>query len=657
MSIESTSVNAIRILGIDMINRAHSGHPGIVLGAAPMMYTLFTRHLIYNPKVPHWFNRDRFVLSAGHGSALLYATLHLAQYDLAMEELKAFRQWGSKTPGHPEYGHTPGVEATTGPLGQGIAMAVGMAIGEKYLSALFNKEDSKIVDHYTYTLCGDGDLQEGVAQEAMSLAGHLGLSKLIVLFDSNDVQLDGPVVLNNSENMRSKLESMNWHYILVEDGEDIQGINEAITMAKRNDSKPTFIEVKTIIGHGSPHAGKNATHGSPLGEENTVATRKTLDWEYEPFIIPKSVYDDFLESNKAKSIDTYNQWQSLMEDYLSAHPQEGNILNQMMDGDRIDIDFNKVFESYLLKDFVATRASSGEVLNLLQKEYPLLIGGSADLASSTKVKGINGDFSKDNPLGRNINFGVREHAMAAILNGLVLQGLKGFAGGFFIFSDYMKPAIRLSALMRIPSIYVFTHDSIAVGEDGPTHEPVEQMAGLRAVPNLDVIRPADTREVMGAWEIALKSKNTPTAILLTRQDIPTLVNSKRALVSKGAYIISMEKDNADAIIIATGSEVFLAIEAQRALQQDNIDTRVISMPSFKRFNEQEKSYRDSILPPHIKKRVAVEMGTSFGWHQHIGDEGKTLTIDTFGTSAKGAEIIDKYGFNVKHLVDIVKSLF
>lgn len=656
MNTERTSVNAIRMLGVDMINKANSGHPGIVLGAAPTMYTLFTKHLVYNPKDPDWFNRDRFILSAGHGSALLYSTLHLAHYSLTMDDLKQFRQWGSRTPGHPEFGHTPGVDATTGPLGQGIAMAVGMAIGEKHLGALLNKDEIKVVDHYTYSLCGDGDLQEGVAQEAISLAGHLGLSKLILLYDSNDIQLDGPVALNNSENTKKKFESMNWNYILVDDGENINEINNAISTAKENQGKPTIIEIKTIIGHGSPHAGKNATHGSPLGEENTMVTREKLQWEYAPFMIPNEVYEDFIGSNKEKGITKYEKWNDSINKYKKDYPKEGKIIEELISSS-ININFDDIFNKIQLKDSVATRASSGELLNILQEHCPLMIGGSADLSSSTKVKGINGDFTKDNPLGRNINFGVREHAMAAIVNGLVLHDLKGFTGGFFIFSDYMKPAIRLSALMGIPSIFVFTHDSIAVGEDGPTHEPIEQLAGLRAIPNMDVIRPADTKEVMGAWKLALNSKNTPTCILLTRQNIPTLEFSDNKLVEKGAYIISKEKNKIDAIIIATGSEVSLAINAQKELLDQGVDTRIVSIPSFKRFNEQEAEYRNTVLPPDIKKRVAVEMGSSMGWHQYIGDEGKSLTIDKFGASAKGEEIIDKYGFNINNLVKIVKSMF
>lgn len=653
---EKRAINAMRILGVDMINKANSGHPGIVLGAAPIMYTLFTKHLKFNPKDPKWFDRDRFVMSAGHGSALLYSALHLNGYDLPMEELKNFRQWGSKTPGHPEYGHTPGIESTTGPLGQGIATSVGLAIAEKYLAATFNKEDKKVIDHYTYVLCGDGDLQEGVALEAVSLAGHLGLGKLILLFDSNDIQLDGPVNLASSEDVKGKFEAMNWNYIKVEDGEDYENIHKAIAQAKGNSSKPTIIEVKTIIGHGSPHAGKNATHGSPLGEENTVTTRKTLGWDKEPFTIDKDIYNHYTEQNQNKGIKAYDEWTKLVDGYEKSCPQEGKKLRGLINCQPVDIDFDKVFDSYEIKPSVATRASSGDILNLLQEKCPLLIGGSADLASSTKVKGINGDFGRDNPLGRNINFGVREHAMAAAVNGLVLHGLKGFSGGFFIFSDYMKPSIRLAALMGIPSVFVFTHDSIAVGEDGPTHEPIEQIVGLRSIPNMNVIRPADTTEVMGAWEQALTCKSGPSCILLTRQNLPALKGSCRKEMKKGGYIISKEQSKIDAILIATGSEVALAVDAQEELLKQGIDTRVVSLPSFKKFEEQSEEYKETVLPRNSTKRVAIEMASCFGWHKYVGLEGKTVTIDKFGASAKGEEVIEKYGFTVENVVNTVKAL-
>lgn len=656
MNQNQTSINALRMLGVDMINKANSGHPGIVLGAAPMMYSLYSEHLAYNPAEPKWFNRDRFIMAAGHGSGLLYSMLHLTGHNLSMNELKDFRQWGSKTPGHPEYNHTEGVDTTSGPLGQGIAMATGMAIAEMYMGSRFNKEGFTVVDHHTFALCGDGDLQEGVTQEAISLAGHLGLSKLIVLYDSNDIQLDGPLNMANTENTKAKFESMNWSYIRVEDGEDFEAVSKAIDEAKKIIDKPTIIEVKTVIGHGSPDAGSSSTHGSPIGEEKTVITREALGWTYGPFDIPQTVYDDMKAKNEIKGVAACESWVKMIEEYKTAYPEDAKYLFQAMNGESIDIDFDKVYEGYEPKASEATRSSSGVVLKMLQEANPLLIGGSADLSGSTKVKGINGNFSAKTPEGRNINYGVREHAMAAVVNGLALHGLKGFSGGFFIFSDYMRPAMRMAALMGIPSIYAFTHDSVAVGEDGPTHEPVEQLAGLRAVPNMDVIRPADANEVMAAWQLALESKATPTSLVFTRQNVPTLDQASREGVAKGGYVISPEAEKIDVILIATGSEVALAIESQKELKTKGIDARVVSLPSFKRFNEQSLEYKESILPLASRKRLGIEMGASFGWGQYVGLEGKLLTVDKFGASAPGGLVIEKYGFNVANVVKIVKEM-
>lgn len=654
MDKNKTSISAIRMLGVDMVNKANSGHPGIVLGAAPMAYTLFTEHLSYNAKEPDWFNRDRFVMSAGHGSALLYSLLHFAGYNVTMEDLKQFRQWGSITPGHPEYGHTDGVESTSGPLGQGIGMAAGMAVAERYLSQLLNKENFNLIDHYTFALCGDGDLQEGVTQETMSLAGHMGLSKLIVLYDSNDIQLDGPVKWANSENTRQKFESMNWQYIYVENGEDIDAINKAIIQGKSNQEKPTIIEIKTIIGFGSPDAGNSKTHGAPIGDEKAAKTRETLQWDYEPFQIPVEVYDDFRDKNKEKGLLKCTKWHEKLTAYRTAYPEEAKYLDNILNG-TFEIDFDKIFNLYERKASAATRSSSGDLLKLLQAGNPLMIGGSADLSTSTKVKGIDGDFTVENPKGRNINFGVREHAMAAMVNGITLHGLKGFSGGFFIFSDYMRPAMRLAALMGIPSIFVFTHDSVAVGEDGPTHQPVEQLAGLRAVPNMTVIRPADINEVMGAWKIALESKDQPTSIVLTRQDVPSLDHSSIQGTEKGGYIMSSEKGKLDAVIIATGSEVSLAIEIQKALLLEKIDVRVVSLPSFDIFNNQTIEYQNTIIPTTMRKRIAIEMGATLGWHQYTGLDGLNITIDKFGASAKGEAVVEKYGFSVSGVLKRVRE--
>ncbi|MCG8538858.1 MAG: transketolase [Clostridia bacterium] len=643
------------MLGVDAVNRAKSGHPGIVLGAAPMTYTLYSRHIKVNPRVSNWFNRDRFILSAGHGSALLYSMLHLSGYDVKIEDLKEFRQWNSLTPGHPEFGHTDGVDATTGPLGQGIAMATGIAIAEKFLGARFNKDGMDIIDHYSYVLCGDGDLQEGVAQEAMSLAGHLGLGKLIVLYDSNDIQLDGSVSMANSEDTRAKYEAINWQYIKVSEGTNVGDIDKAIAQAKANIEKPTLIEIRTEIGYGSPLVGDSASHGAPLGEENTKATREALGWPHEPFLIPSEIYSHFERVVKERGQDLYNQWSSLFDQYKNKYPESADEIDRLISG-KLEIDFENILETYEVGHNEATRATGGKVLKELSKVYPFLVGGSADLTKSTKAKGVDGDFTKDNPLGRNINYGVREHAMGAIVNGMTLHGLRGFGGTFFVFSDYMKPSIRLAALMNIPSVFVFTHDSVAVGEDGPTHEPIEQLAGLRAIPNLDVIRPADANEVVAAWRLALESKSIPTAIVLTRQGVETVNGTSYEGVKAGGYVVSYEKEEIHAILIATGSEVNLALKAQEELLKEGIDSRVVSLPSFKRFKEQSDSYREGVLPSNIRIRLAIEMGSSLGWGQFIGLDGRTLTIDRFGASAPNKIIVEKYGFTVENVIKLTKEL-
>ncbi len=654
-AIEQQAINAIRMLGVDAVNRAKSGHPGIVLGAAPMTYTLYSRHIKVNPRVSNWFNRDRFILSAGHGSALLYSMLHLSGYDVKIEDLKEFRQWNSLTPGHPEFGHTDGVDATTGPLGQGIAMATGIAIAEKFLGARFNKDGMDIIDHYSYVLCGDGDLQEGVAQEAMSLAGHLGLGKLIVLYDSNDIQLDGSVSMANSEDTKAKYEAINWQYIKVSEGTNVGDIDKAIAQAKANIEKPTLIEIRTEIGYGSPLVGDSASHGAPLGEENTKATREALGWPHEPFLIPSEIYSHFERVVKERGQALYDQWSSLFDQYKNKYPDSAEEIDRLILG-KLEIDFENILETYEVGHNEATRATGGKVLKELSQVYPFLVGGSADLTKSTKAKGVDGDFTKDNPLGRNINYGVREHAMGAIVNGMTLHGLRGFGGTFFVFSDYMKPSIRLAALMNIPSVFVFTHDSVAVGEDGPTHEPIEQLAGLRAIPNLDVIRPADANEVAAAWRLALESKSTPTAIVLTRQGVETVNGTSYEGVKAGGYVVSYEKEEIHAILIATGSEVNLALKAQEELLKEGIDSRVVSLPSFKRFKEQSDSYLEGVLPSNIRIRLAIEMGSSLGWGQFIGLDGRTLTIDRFGASAPNKIIVEKYGFTVENVIKLTKEL-
>lgn len=661
--VEQLSVNALRTLSIDAIEKANSGHPGLPMGAAPMAYTLWTDFMNHNPKNSKWFNRDRFVLSAGHGSALLYSLLHLSGYDVSIEDLKSFRQWGAKTPGHPEVNDTDGVEATTGPLGQGIAMAVGMAMAEAHLAALYNKEDFQVVDHYTYALISDGDIMEGISHEAASLAGHLGLGKLIALYDSNNISLDGELDKAFSENTAERFQAYNWQVLTVKDGNNLEEIRAALKEAKANTEQPTLIEVKTIIGYGSPNkSNSSASHGAPLGEEEVKLTKENYGWDYEPFHVPQEVYADFEEKIIQNGMEKEEEWKKLLASYKEAYPElaaslEATIQGELPEGWEQSL---PVFEPG--KDTMATRASSGKVLNAIAKEIPTFFGGSADLASSNKTTMVDGgDFSRNDYAGRNIWFGVREHAMGAMLNGMALHGgLKVFGATFFVFNDYLRPAIRLAALMNQPVTYVFTHDSIAVGEDGPTHEPIEQLASLRAMPGISVIRPADANETAAAWRLAIESKDQPTALVLTRQNVPTLEGtSEKAYegVKKGAYVISdSEKETPDAILIATGSEVQLAIRAQAALKKENIDVQVVSMPSFDRFEAQDETYQKEVLPPHVKSRVAIEMGSTFGWERYVGDHGRILGIDRFGASAKGEKVVEEYGFTVENVVEYVKSV-
>ncbi|WP_421664227.1 transketolase [Lysinibacillus telephonicus] len=656
------AINAIRTLSIDAIEKANSGHPGLPMGAAPMAYTLWTKQLRHNPQNPKWYNRDRFVLSAGHGSMLLYSLLHLGGYGLDMEEIKNFRQWGSKTPGHPEYGHTVGVEATTGPLGQGIAMSVGMAMAERHLAATYNKPGHDIVDHYTFALCGDGDLMEGVAAEAISLAGHLNLEKLIVLYDSNDISLDGDLAKSFSENVQKRFESYGWNYLHVADGTDVDAINTAIEQAKQSEDKPTLIEIKTVIGFGSPNkSGKSDVHGAPLGTDEAVLTKAAYGWEHEPFKVPQEVYEIFNEAAQKQGAQPEAEWNAKFESYKAEFPELAEQFIKAMNNE-LPADFDAEVPVYEAGKSVATRSSSGDVINALAKKVPSFFGGSADLAGSNKttIKGA-GDFFADTPEGRNIWFGVREFAMGAALNGMALHGgLNVFGGTFFVFSDYVRPAVRLSALMGLPVTYVFTHDSIAVGEDGPTHEPIEHLASLRAMPNLSVIRPADANESAEAWKLAISSKNVPTALVLSRQNLPVLANTAELAkdgVAKGAYVVSSAtKQIPDAIIIATGSEVSLAIEAQSKLLAEGIDVSVVSMPSMDRFEQQSDEYKESVLPKAVTKRLAIEMGSSFGWHKYTGFEGDILAIDQFGASAPGEIIMEKYGFTVDNVVAKVKAL-
>ncbi len=658
--IDSLAVNTIRTLSIDSIEKANSGHPGMPMGAAPMAYTLWANYMNHNPSNPEWVNRDRFVLSAGHGSMLLYSLLHLFGYDLSLEDLKQFRQWGSKTPGHPEYGHTPGVDATTGPLGQGIAMAVGMAMAERHLAATYNKEEFSIVDHYTYSICGDGDLMEGVSGEAASLAGHLKLGRLIVLYDSNDISLDGDLHLAFSESVEERYKAYGWQVIRVENGNDLDEINRAIEAAKEDD-RPTLIEVKTVIGYGSPNkSGKSDSHGAPLGRDEVLLTKSTYEWTFEEdFYVPEEVRELFA-SYKEAGMEKEQQWVQLFERYKENYPELAAQFELAVKGE-LPAGWDAEAPVYEPGSSVATRSSSGEALNAFAASVPQLIGGSADLASSNKtmMKGL-GNFSRDDYQGRNIWFGVREFAMGAALNGMALHGgLKVFGATFFVFSDYLRPAIRLAALMKLPVTYVFTHDSIAVGEDGPTHEPIEQLASLRSMPGLTVIRPGDSNEAVAAWKLALQSKDTPTALVLTRQNLKTLQATPELAtegVEKGAYIVSKAKGEAVALLLATGSEVPLAVEAQASLEKEGIYAHVVSMPSWDRFEAQSQEYKDSVISPDIKARLSIEMGSSQGWKKYVGDYGDVLAIDQFGASAPGEKIIEEYGFTVENVVAKVKAL-
>lgn len=663
MNEEQLSINAIRTLSIDAIEQANSGHPGLPMGAAPMAYALWTNFMRHNPKNSKWFNRDRFVLSAGHGSMLLYSLLHLSGYNVSIQDLKQFRQWDSNTPGHPEVHYTDGVEATTGPLGQGIAMAVGMAMAEAHLAETYNREEFPVVDHYTYALISDGDVMEGISHETASLAGHLGLGKLIALYDSNDISLDGDLERSFSENTEDRFKAYGWQVLRVENGNDVEEINAAIKEAKNNTDQPTLIEVKTIIGYGSPNkSDSSSAHGAPLGKDEVQLTKTYYQWKHEPFEVPEEVYADFQKKVVERGNVLEEQWNELFVTYESTHPELAKQLTAAING-TLPEGWDQQLPVYEAgKDTLATRAASGDVLNAIAQVVPSLIGGSADLASSNNTMITDGqDFTKKNYAGRNIWFGVREFAMAAAANGMALHGgVNPFVGTFFVFSDYLRPAVRLSAIMKTPVTYVFTHDSIAVGEDGPTHEPVEQLAAFRAMPGLSVIRPADGNETQAAWRLALESTDQPTALVLTRQGLPTLKGTdKRAYdgVKRGAYILSdSEKDIPDAILIATGSEVQLAMSAQKELRQEQIDTRVVSMPSWDRFNEQTESYQEEVLPSSITKRVSIEMAATLGWERYTGVEGTVIGIDQFGASANGAKVIEEYGFTTEHIVDEVKRI-
>ncbi|GAA3400495.1 transketolase [Paenibacillus hodogayensis] len=657
-TIDQLAIDTIRTLSIDAINSANSGHPGLPMGAAPMAYALWAKLLNHNPGNARWFNRDRFVLSAGHGSALLYSLLHLSGYQVSLDDLKQFRKLNSKTPGHPEFGHTDGVDATTGPLGQGVAMAVGMAMAEAHLAAKFNQDGYPVVDHFTYALVGDGCLMEGISYEAMSMAGHMKLGKLIVLYDSNDISLDGDLNLSFGEHIQKRAESANWHYIRVEDGNDVARIAEAIKAAKNHDSQPTLIEVRTIIGYGSKVAGTNKAHGAPLGKEEAKATKAVYGWPHEEeFTVPEEVkahFGQLKQQGEAKE----EEWNKLFAAYKAQHPQLGGELEQAIGGsvlldaaDTLSFDPSKA---------LSTRVASGQAINHFVKLVPSLFGGSADLSHSTMTD-IAGEqtFAVESYAGRNVYFGVREHAMGAAGNGMALHGgVKPFVSTFFVFSDYLRPSIRLAALQKLPVIYVFTHDSIAVGEDGPTHEPVEHLAALRTIPGLTVIRPTDANETASAWAYALQQSEGPVALVLSRQNLPVYEATKGNVekVAKGAYVLVETDDKPDVILIATGSEVSLAVSAKAELERDNRSVRVVAMPSRELFDRQPEAYKQAVLPASVTKRVAIEAGISLGWERYAGADGKVLSIDTFGASGPGGEVMEYFGFSADHVVRLAKEL-
>ncbi|GGB06438.1 transketolase [Macrococcus hajekii] len=660
MTNDQLAIDTLRALSIDQIEKAKSGHPGLPMGAAPMAYTLWTRHLRFNPSSKFFFDRDRFVLSAGHGSALLYSLLHVSGA-LELEELKQFRQWESKTPGHPEFNHTDGVDITTGPLGQGFAMSVGMAMAEKHLAAKYNKEENQIVDHFTYVLVSDGDLMEGISHEAASLAGHLKLNKLIALYDSNDISLDGDLDKAFSEQIKGRFESYGWQHILIEDGNDIEAIDKAINQAKSAD-RPTMIEVKTVIGYGAPNKqGTNGVHGSPLGadERKLALENYGLDPE-QTFHVPEEVYEIFRNTMLKRANEKEAAWHERLKEYKAQYPELGEELQAAIDN-RLSDHYADELPHFEVGTEDATRNTSSQVLQSLSQSVPQLFGGSADLASSNKsnIKEET-DFSADTPEGRNIWFGVREFAMGAMINGMAAHGgVKPYGATFFVFSDYLKPALRLAALMGVPSTYIFTHDSIAVGEDGPTHEPIEQLAGLRAMPYLNLFRPADGNETRVAWKIAMESKKDPTALVLTRQNLPALDVAEDVLedgVRRGGYIV-YQSEQPEYLIVATGSEVSLAVEAGKMLEAQGKGVQVVSMPNLNMFDRQDADYKAEVLPRELTKRIAIEMGATDGWYKYVGLDGLVIGIDRFGASAPGDVVMEKYGFTKENVVKEILSHF
>lgn len=662
MTLDERCINTIRFLAVDAVQKADSGHPGMPMGTAPLAYVLWDRHLRHHPQHPDWPNRDRFVLSAGHGSMLLYALLHLTGYDLPMEELKNFRQWKSKTPGHPENFITKGVETTTGPLGQGVANGVGLAIAERFMAARFNRDGFPIVDHHTYGIVSDGDLMEGISHEAASLAGHLGLGKLIYFYDDNEISIDGSTDLAFTEDVDARFEAYGWHVVRVEDGNDLEAIEAALEAAKAETGKPSLIVTRTVIGYGSPNrAGTAKAHGEPLGEEERELTKENLGWPEETFLVPDSVADHMGQA-VARGEKLEAEWNERFARYADAHPDLADEYKAWQNGD-LPADWDADLPTFDTGSKLATRAASGKVLDALGPKLPNLIGGSADLTPSNKTD-IDGrdDHQADNPSGAYFRFGVREHGMASICNGISLHnsGLRPYCATFLIFSDYLRPAMRLSALMGEPVIYVYTHDSIGLGEDGPTHQPVEHYMALRAIPNLTLIRPADARETVEAWKAALQNTDGPTALSLTRQGLPTLMQTEDggALgLHQGAYVLEDPGEgDPDLILIASGSEVQLALAAANTLRKSGTSVRVVSMPSWELFAAQPQAYQEKVLPPAVTKRVAIEAGVTMGWERYVGLQGRIIGLDRFGASAPGEVLFEQFGFTAERVVEEARAV-
>ncbi len=657
--IDELCVNTLRMLSVDMVEKARSGHPGMPMGAAPMAYVLWTRFLRHNPENPRWINRDRFILSAGHASALLYSLLYLTGYDLSLDELKRFRQWGSRTPGHPEYRTTPGVETTTGPLGQGLANAVGMAIAQQFIAAHFNRPGHEIIDHYIYVMVSDGDLMEGISHEAASLAGHLRLGRLIFLYDNNQISIEGSTQLTFTEDVLKRFDAYGWHVQEVEEGNDLSAIHGAIEAAIK-DPRPSFISIKTIIGYGSPNRqGTSKSHGEPLGPEEAELTKKNLGWPVEPFYVPEEALNHF-----RKAIEQGRKWEEdwniRYEAYKKEYPEEAARLEKLFRGE-LPQDWDKELPAFEpSQDGMPTRVASGKVLNILASRIPNIIGGSADLGPSNKTLiSEAGDFGPDNYKGRNLRFGVREHAMGAILNGMALyNGLIPYGGTFLVFSEYMRPAIRMAAIMRLKVIYIFSHDSIGVGEDGPTHQPIEQLASLRSIPGLTVIRPCDANEVVEAWRYAIEEKDGPVALVLTRQTLPVIDRkglSPATGLRKGAYVLKEAGGKTDVVLIATGSEVYPVLGAAEILESKGIGARVVSMPCCEIFDKQPEDYKRKIIPDDAKLKVAIEAGISAGWHKYVGCDGEVIGIDRFGASAPYKVLFEKFCFTPEAIAERVEK--